>query len=358
MSSGALGHSHDAGLLPVLDRAMRYRRDLQPFGMVRLPEPDGSAGQWLLAGRNEDADLFLLRVRGWMTSGYLDFGNPQTYSIGPQQVCRQSTAREFYNRQVRHAVDTLKVRGGKTVLCRTLCGDFAARLNSKSLAALAQEFFSGADTRQKLSFLFWHPDTGYWMGATPELVLEADGTALRTMALAGTMPADSTGPWSPKNIKEHQIVADYIQQTLRNGPIEFSRGQLSWIKAGNVRHLCTHFNATLPAKISSGVFDKIVAELEPTPALAGYPRNDALNDIAALEPYHRYFYAGIINVQTPRRSVAYGIIRCAHFDDGSWCIYSGGGLTAESDADEEWRETALKAEPLKQLFSTGLPSDL
>lgn len=343
--------SSDARLKPLLGEAMSYRDHGLPFGLVRLPASGNESGQWLLAGKNEDASQFSLRVRGWMTSNYLDFGNPNTYFLSPQQVCRQSITREFYDRQVRHAVGVLQDRGGKTVLSRTICGDFAEPLNANSLADMAETFFSTEDARRKLSFLFWHPNTGFWMGATPELVLEDDGAQLRTMALAGTMPAGFAGPWSLKNVKEHEIVADYLEHKLEVSPFEFKRSKLCCVSAGNVVHLCTHFSAPIPNFIHQEVFDSIVDALEPTPALAGFPRNFALNDITVLEPYHRYFYAGIISVATPRKRVTYGMIRCVHFDDRSWCVYSGGGLTADSNADEEWRETKLKAAPLVDLLS-------
>ena len=36
------------------------------------------------------------------------------------------------------------------------------------------------------------------------------------------------------------------------------------------------------------------------------------------------------------------------FDSSRYCIYSGGGLTAQSNADDEWEETEMKSQLLRE----------
>ncbi len=40
------------------------------------------------------------------------------------------------------------------------------------------------------------------------------------------------------------------------------------------------------------------------------------------------------------------MLRCMHFDETGWCVYSGGGITGASLPEEEWEETQSKAKTL------------
>ena len=61
--------------------------------------------------------------------------------------------------------------------------------------------------------LFSTPQSGIWLMATPEILLDGNGTEWRTMALAGTMPYNENGiEWSEKNKAEQQYVSLYIRK--------------------------------------------------------------------------------------------------------------------------------------------------
>lgn len=93
-------------------------------------------------------------------------------------------------------------------------------------------------------------------------------------------------------------------------------------------------------------FDCVADEIQPTPALAGYPRAYAISEIERFESWPRYLYAGCLNIAEIRLNMTYGIIRCVHFDREKWSIYTGSGVTADSYPSVEWEETELKAAPL------------
>ncbi|MDE6071622.1 MAG: chorismate-binding protein, partial [Muribaculaceae bacterium] len=48
---------------------------------------------------------------------------------------------------------------------------------------------------QAFVFLFFSPETGGWIGASPELLLESNNSELSTYALAGTRPAGTDAVW-------------------------------------------------------------------------------------------------------------------------------------------------------------------
>lgn len=252
-------------------------------------------------------------------------------------VCRQSTPREQYFADVRAITAALRRRGGKTVLSRRICGTF----KHFDLEAIAEKYF--ADFADMFCFLFHHPATGYWMGASPELLLDWQSTAYRTRALAGTRPVEKSGDWDDKNLQEHAIVVDDICNRINQLEMATSCSALSELSYGAVAHLCTEIAIATPCPTDP---QTIIAAIHPTPALAGYPRADALADIERYETSPRYFYGGSLCVP----GLCYAALRCVNFDAEHWCVYTGSGITADSDAALEWDETEAKAAPLTNLL--------
>ncbi|MDE6814003.1 MAG: hypothetical protein K2J28_09300, partial [Duncaniella sp.] len=68
-------------------------------------------------------------------------------------------------------------------------------------------------------------------------MLESDisGREVRTMALAGTRPADVTGPWDGKNIYEQSLVTEFIAETLKKEGLDVKVGELSDKRFVNIR---------------------------------------------------------------------------------------------------------------------------
>lgn len=67
-------------------------------------------------------------------------------------------------------------------------------------------------------YLFHSPQTGHWLGVSPELLIAGDDIQLRTIALAGTLRNNGgTIPienWGEKERLEQRIVADYIRDRI------------------------------------------------------------------------------------------------------------------------------------------------
>lgn len=265
---------------------------------------------------------------------------------GDMPVPELSTDKADYCARMASLIEGLRRRQGKAVVCRTICG------NSESLdpAAIAEAYFPLFPAT--LRFLFRTP-SGYWIGASPELLLDEDGDAYRTRALAGTRRAGTRGPWSEKNIAEHEFVVRDMTATLSRFSVAVDIGKAETLPYGPVEHLCTRI--LVAGDPGSGA--RIAAALHPTAAIAGYPRTEALSEIAAFETTARGYYTGTITIPLgPDRSLTYVILRTAHFDSHRWCVYTGSGITAASDPDDEWDETAAKAEPLVGVLSRSAQS--
>ncbi len=259
------------------------------------------------------------------------------------RVGNTSTTKEQYMEQAENVIDRMR-RGElrKVVLSRTICGkgdnidwsDVFLRL----VAANPNAFV----------FIFNTETTGTWLGASPERYLSYSARKFSTMALAGTRPAGSTGNWGDKEIEEQRIVADYIEDLLAQLNIKYQKSDTCSRRAGNVEHLCTEFTGDIS---NMSQVDKMQNLLHPTPALAGLPKKEAIKLIVAMEKHNRRYYGGYIGPIDFRGNFNYFVnLRSVEFDKENYCLYAGGGLTADSIAADEWLETEQKSRLILNLI--------
>lgn len=196
------------------------------------------------------------------------------------------------------------------------------------------------------------PGVGTWLGATPELLMEADGRRLRTVALAGTRPLPPDGQaaavrWSAKEIEEQALVSHYVSDFFRRQGVPAREQGPYTAVAGHVAHLQTAFEASLSPETLPRLATQVVQALHPTPAVCGVPREAAAAFILAHEPHPREFYSGFLGpVGLDGRIRFYVNLRCLRLERTHALLYVGAGVTAASDPCAEWHETALKARTL------------
>lgn len=234
----------------------------------------------------------------------------------------------------------MKLRGGKTVFSRTICGDSSA-IDFEEFTAMQFSAFP-----KTFRFLYYTPLTGAWLGTSPEILLDFSnaGSSFRIMSLAGTRRISEKIPWDPKNIAEQGLVAHFIGGLLRGKGIKFRLDRCADVEYPPVCHICDIFSG----KISPGKVTDLLDDLNPTPALGGYPTDIALHDIEELEPHPRRCYGGYVAVVDSSGLKAYVNLRCVNFSKKNYCIYVGGGITAASNPGNEWRETLNKTEIMRQ----------
>jgi isochorismate synthase len=191
------------------------------------------------------------------------------------------------------------------------------------------------------------------VGATPELLVARRGEQVVCAPFAGSAPrlpdpdADEASgaalAASTKNRHEHQLVVDAVRDALQPLCAELDIAREPQLrKTDAVWHLSTTISGHLREK-STTALDLAVA-LHPTPAVGGVPAADAANLIAELEG-DRGFYAGAVGWCDQRGDGRWVVsIRCAQLsaDRRTAEAYSGGGIVAESDPDDEVDETTTK----------------
>ncbi len=188
------------------------------------------------------------------------------------------------------------------------------------------------------------PGVGRWVGATPETLLDYDGERIETMSLAGTRRAGTEGEWGEKEQEEQQIVTDYIYSIFREFTSNAEQGERVTRRAGQVEHLCTPIRAK--GQFNSERLSRLVNALHPTPAVGGFPKAESLRAIQQVESHDRKYYGGYCGPVAEDSLRLFVNLRCMEMDDRYLRLYVGGGLTAQSQPESEWRETEAKAQTL------------
>ncbi len=195
-------------------------------------------------------------------------------------------------------------------------------------------------------YLWHHPKVGMWTGATPEVLLKTNDSTFETMALAGTKlySKGKEAVWGKKEQEEQQIVTDTIVKNLEKKVITINLSDIHTYKAGSLLHLRTLIKGTLQNK----KLKVLIETLHPTPAICGFPKEEAKRFIDKNEGYDRTYYTGFLGPLNMDKGIAafYVNLRCMQIEGSKITLYIGGGITIESDPQSEWEETINKAQTM------------
>jgi menaquinone-specific isochorismate synthase len=103
--------------------------------------------------------------------------------------------------------------------------------------------------------------------------------------------------------------------------------------------------------LQEGVSDaEVLDALHPTPAVGGYPRVEAFEEIRDLEPFDRGWYAGPVGwIGADSAEFAVGI-RSGLVSGRKLSLFSGAGIVAGSTAEDEWTEIEQKIDDFTRIF--------
>ncbi|MEM1366737.1 MAG: isochorismate synthase [Cyanobacteria bacterium P01_H01_bin.15] len=194
-----------------------------------------------------------------------------------------------------------------------------------------------------------------FMGASPERLLSIQNCQLITDAIAGSAPRGKTPEQdaafaqqlinSPKEQREHQVVSDYLRSRLRQLGLSVTVAPRSLLKLSNIQHLHTLLTAALPE--SSILPLEIVAQLHPTPAVAGVPSRVACDRLHRYETFERSLYAAPLGWLDSAGNAHFVVgIRSALLTSNRARLYAGAGIVAGSDPTKEFAEIQLKLQSL------------
>jgi menaquinone-specific isochorismate synthase len=221
------------------------------------------------------------------------------------------------------------------------------------------DLFKSLDTLRKL-----HPNCYIFstsngkgqnfIGASPERLICIAKKQLITDALAGSAPRGKTPTedaayadsllHSDKERHEHNLVIDFITQSLSQLGLFPQVLPPRLRQLSNIQHLWTPISAIVPPNVHPL---KIVAQLHPTPAVAGTLPDIACNEIRLYENFERGLYAAPLGWIDAEGNCEFIVgIRSALIDGDRARLYAGAGIVAGSDPDKELAEIQLKLQAL------------
>lgn len=201
------------------------------------------------------------------------------------------------------------------------------------------------------------------VGSSPEVLIKRQGSTVSAYPLAGSAarhpdPATDTLigkrlAASAKNLQEHAYVVEHLRSTLAPFCSRLDIGALPEVTMTNeMWHLATPIVGTLAEPALSAL--ELALHAHPTPAVCGTP-TDAAEALIHTAESDRSFYAGAVGWCDDSGDGEYMVaIRCAEVagDGRSARAWAGGGIVADSDAEEELEETTAKLRTI--LRSLGL----
>ncbi|MGJ8653540.1 MAG: isochorismate synthase [Opitutaceae bacterium] len=304
-------------------------------------------------------DQLVARVWGaYSKFGAFDYADEVelTPSAEAKVVSRVELAPEQYSQAVEAALE--EIRSGtyeKIVLARGV--ELKADQAWQPLIALnrLRERFSGCFT-----FSYGGGAAGSFIGATPERLLQIRNGHLLTEAIAGSAPRGATAGedakfssqllGSEKDQHEHAYVRDSIIRRLANLGVEAKAEDTPCLlPLANVQHLRTQIKAEVGESVH--LLD-MLADMHPTPAVGGTPREVAVPRIKDLEKIDRGLYAGVVgwfnHLNEGEMVVS---IRSALIEGDTAKLYAGAGIVEGSDPEKEMRETEMKLHALLDVLS-------
>jgi isochorismate synthase len=207
--------------------------------------------------------------------------------------------------------------------------------------------------------VFFHPETGLWISATPELLLSTDASGtFKTVALAGTQKHDPSVPirnvsWTHKEIEEQALVCRYIINCFKTIRLrEYVEQGPRTIQSGNLLHLKTEYTANTTEVNMQELGTTMLQLLHPTSAVCGMPKKPAMDFIEQNEDFDRKLFSGYSGpVNMHKETALYVTLRCAQIHANAITLYAGAGITADSVAEKEYQETNLKMDVIGKAFS-------
>jgi len=225
----------------------------------------------------------------------------------------------------------------------------------------ASQLLKSSYTHNKHSFHFMLAmDSKHsFIGSTPERLYHRVNQTLHSEALAGTTGRSADAKqdekmslWlgsDVKNLVENQYVVDDVIDRLKPYSDYVSvDDNVHLIKLRKVQHLKRSITAQL-VKGVNGV--QLLDALQPTAAVAGFPRRQAIEFITEYEPFPRGWYAGSIGYISHEEAQFCVAIRSALVTENRIKLYAGAGIVPGSVADSEWQELDRKVSTLLSLIS-------
>jgi aminodeoxychorismate synthase, component I, bacterial clade len=192
------------------------------------------------------------------------------------------------------------------------------------------------------------------LSLSPELFFKIEDGKITTRPMKGTMPRGLDTAEDAqvavrlqndeKNCCEHLMIVDLLRNDL--GRIcKMGSVQVEDIFSVETYRTLLQMTSTVSGTLRAGLtWYDIFKAIYPSGSITGAPKIRTMEIIHGLEAGPRGIYTGSIGYMAPGGDAAFNVaIRTLDLHDGVAQMGVGGGIVADSDAKEEYRECLLKA---------------
>jgi para-aminobenzoate synthetase / 4-amino-4-deoxychorismate lyase len=217
------------------------------------------------------------------------------------------------------------------------------------------ELFSMFSAQQRVAYsAFLNIEGRQIISLSPELFFKTEGDRIITRPMKGTMPrgldlADDERMATillndEKNRSEHVMIVDLLRNDLgricRTGTVHVE-SPFSVERYDTLHQMTSAVIGSLHPTMS---FYDIFQGLFPSGSITGAPKHRTMQIIHELERNARGVYTGAIGFINPNRSSVFNVaIRTLVVQNGHVTMGVGGGIVADSEAEDEYQECLLKA---------------
>lgn len=231
--------------------------------------------------------------------------------------------------------------------------NLTARFDTESPGTAEQIFTAGLlNGGERFAALMRAPGATH-ISFSPELFLRRWGRSISTRPIKGTRARDLTRGdeavsqellASAKDRAEHVMIVD-LERNDMGRLCEYGSVRVESMMTPTVHPRVIHLESTVQGTLRSHVsFRELMSALFPGGSVTGAPKKRAMEIIGSVEPCPRGLYCGAVGWLDARGDMDLNLpIRTATlFDSGIMHMHAGGGIVADSSADEEWNEVLVK----------------
>ena len=316
------------------------------------------AGAEMIVGavpfRRDQACALTVPARIWREDGPLEPHSYYRRQTVHGELVGMEPSMETHHQRVEAAIGTIKNSPlEKVVLARQVHVAFDPPVDPRLIASRLIDLSLNRDGFIADLSPAGEDFVGHWLvGSSPEVLVKRQGSTVTAYPLAGSAPRDAVRNSerdkevarrlysSKKDLEEHRFVVEHLRALLRPVCSNLSIPPYPELTATNeMWHLATPIAGTLRHPLSALELARIV---HPTPAVCGTPTH-AAEELISLAEGDRRFYAGAVGWCDSSGDGEYMVaIRCAEVTETTAVAWAGGGIVADSTAEEEVAETTAK----------------
>ena len=182
---------------------------------------------------------------------------------------------------------------------------------------------------------------------SPEIFVKINNGIISSYPMKGTIDASMPNAEkrllsSEKELAEHYTIVDLIRNDLSMVSENVTVNRFRYIdrlttNKGELLQMSSEISGELPQNYNEEIGD-IISKLLPAGSISGAPKKKTVEIITDVEPYDRGYYTGIFGVFDGTNLDSGVMIRYLEQTPGVLLYKSGGGITANSNCDDEYQE--------------------